>query len=300
MVVYNCNICKKNFYMKGDYVRHKNRKYPCTKIGSNDYDNCNKLSKNNVKTEKTRETDRETTGKSTIECTDCGKTFARRYNLTVHKKMYCKQATKVEDNDTIRSLKQENVEIREQHVEIIEQLLEFKKAFEELSTNANYDQSNNTTTSNSHNTNNIMINNYGSEDLSYITDADYKRILGRGFKSVYNLVKYIHFNEKKPENHNLYISNQRSGLADVLENGKWMKKKKDNLLEELYYDKFSKLEGKFNDLQGTMDDTDKRKFSKFADQYDDDEVLEGTKDELGLMLYNSKDMPKKIIKRMVK
>ena len=31
MVLYKCDICDKEFKLRGDFKRHKNRKFPCTK-----------------------------------------------------------------------------------------------------------------------------------------------------------------------------------------------------------------------------------------------------------------------------
>ena len=414
MVVYNCNICDKKFYKKGDYARHLNRKYPCDKIDSNNNANgknmsfFSKMDKNLSKMENDDHPSYtypfgnvenvENNADKVHKCAFCQTVYSTKGNLQKHKKN-CKtkiikgEKTKRDkvkkngiennekneelsnfstldknlsifekDNQTVCSLSTNNDEkckkngrknhkcpfcktiystkgnlkkhIKKCKVELIKQTLkdkndnnnkdgtenrgsvyllkqeieELKKLCENLvqnkdsipgntTTNTNTNTVTNTDSNNTSNTNNIVINNFGSEDLSYITEGDYKRILGTGFKSVYYLVKYIHFNEKKPENHNIYISNQRSGLADVLESGKWMKKKKDAFLEELYYDKFTKLESKFGDLQNSLDETDRKKFAKFSDQYDGDEILARTKEEIGLLMYNNKDMPKKLIKR---
>ena len=324
MVLYDCSNCGKKFHQNSNYISHKNRKYSCLKEDSNNYDNNNKNNKHgsvdhcdqkNDQTDHFDHLKNATTNHSsgthptqsndqndqaakntsnTILCTYCNKNFSNASNARRHKKN-CKSSTFAGNNSSL-------------------ELEEFKKLFEKLVNSQNFSPGNavsdshnttttatttatNTTTANTdsnNTTNNVVnINNYGSEDLSYITETDYENIIGAGFKSVYYLVKYIHFNEKKPENHNIYISNQRSGMADVFEGGKWMKKKTDAFLEELYYEKFTKLEDKFNDLQNGMDPTDKRKFGKFSDQYDDDVVLERTKKEIGLMLYNNRDMPQK-------
>jgi len=45
MVEYICNKCEKNFTLKGDYVRHINRKYPCDAHSHNACDNCQKIFK---------------------------------------------------------------------------------------------------------------------------------------------------------------------------------------------------------------------------------------------------------------
>jgi hypothetical protein len=49
----------------------------------------------------------------------------------------------------------------------------------------------------------------------YSKEGNYKRILNKGFKSIQEYVNCIHFNSKKPENHNVYISNLRDNYILV-------------------------------------------------------------------------------------
>ena len=41
------------------------------------------------------------------------------------------------------------------------------------------------------------------------------------------LIKRIHFNPEKPENHNIYISNLTNKYINILEDGKWVIKDKE-------------------------------------------------------------------------
>ena len=64
---------------------------------------------------------------------------------------------------------------------------------------------NTTNVNNVNNIHNIQIIGYGKEDLSYLPDNKVKYFLDRGFNSVPTLLQYVHFNEKNPSNHNLYM-----------------------------------------------------------------------------------------------
>ena len=75
---------------------------------------------------------------------------------------------------------------------------------------------NNTITniSNINNTNNTLTfifapHAFGKEDLSFIDNISSKKILNKGFKSIQEFVKIIHFNKDKPEYHNVYMPNWR-------------------------------------------------------------------------------------------
>ena len=75
---------------------------------------------------------------------------------------------------------------------------------------------NNTITNinNINNTNNTLTfifapHAFGKEDLSFIDNISSKKILNKGFKSIQEFVKIIHFNKNKPEYHNVYMPNWR-------------------------------------------------------------------------------------------
>ena len=58
---------------------------------------------------------------------------------------------------------------------------------------------------------NIKLVAYKETDMSHLTEQDYLYCLNRSNMCIPNLIKKIHFNPKKPENHNVFISNLKSG-----------------------------------------------------------------------------------------
>ena len=95
-------------------------------------------------------------------------------------------------------------------------------------------------TSNSHNTTNNMtnniinINNYGDENTKYIT-SDYilKLLKNRPAKAIPELIKYTHFNDAHPENHNIKITNKKEPYIKVRKNDKWELQDKDATITDL-------------------------------------------------------------------
>ena len=53
--------------------------------------------------------------------------------------------------------------------------------------------------------NNIILNNYGNEDLSHITDKLKTELLKIPFCAIPKMIEAIHFNDEKPENKNIVI-----------------------------------------------------------------------------------------------
>ena len=97
--------------------------------------------------------------------------------------------------------------------------------------NTNITNSNNTT---NNMTNNIIIHNYGDEDIKYIT-GDYilKLLKNRPAKTIPELIKYTHFNDDHPENQNIKITNKKDPYIKVRKNNKWELQDKDETITDL-------------------------------------------------------------------
>jgi hypothetical protein len=102
--------------------------------------------------------------------------------------------------------------------------------------NMNINTQNNITTQNN-NTQNITINNYGSERLDYL---DYDKML-EIFKTAYNipsiLTKHVHFNKDFPENCNIEPAENDKNYSLVKMNDEYIFKNLNNLIHELIKDK---------------------------------------------------------------
>ena len=136
--------------------------------------------------------------------------------------------------------------------------------------------------------NEIKIIAYGKEDLSHILEKDYKMILNKGFKSVPALMESIHFNKNKPENHNIYISNMRDNHVLIYDGNEWQLKERDDLLQEIVYNKSDILNKKFDELVDQLDEFTIRKFNRFLDKKDDDAIINSIKKDLKLLMYNKR------------
>ena len=148
-------------------------------------------------------------------------------------------------------------------------------------------------TNNTINNINVKVLAFKNEDLSHLTDATYLKILDRGFKSVQNLVEYIHFNKTKPENNNMYISNMRDKHIIVFDGEDWQLRHREDILKDLIDDKTAMLSCKFDELEEKISEPTKRKFERFIDNSDGNETISNMKNDLQLILYNNRKMPQK-------
>ena len=80
---------------------------------------------------------------------------------------------------------------------------------------------------------NIKILAYKNTDLSHLTDKDYMFCLNRSNMCIPQLIKRIHFNPQKPENHNVYISNIKNKYVMIYDGYKWNLDNQDDTIEDL-------------------------------------------------------------------
>jgi hypothetical protein len=173
---------------------------------------------NNYKTQKTKDRHVCKSNDLNINCQYCSKSFTRLIYKNKHE-------PKCNMNPNIHLLKQTNTMIENKNPII---------------TNVNI-------TNNINNTNNInqtMINtnnpnNYGYENLDYITDEQLVEMISKRGDGVIKMILLKHFNKLHPENHNVIINGDK---CTVYKNDKWKKINRDALVTDLYYDGINSID----------------------------------------------------------
>ena len=235
-----------------------------------------------------------------LQCNYCQKTFSRKDNLIRHLDGRCRTKTETENQkETIyQTLMKQYDEFKRENRERFDEL---EKKNRELLEEITRMRSENKVQNHTHTTNNTMNvqqNNinirvlaFNKEDTSTITDDVYTQILAKGFKSIEMFVERLHFDRNKPENHNIYISNIRDKYALVYDGSEWRLKERDGVLQQMIYDKSDILSGKFDELAHRLDDATINKFNRFLEKKDEDHVIGKIKNEIKLLLYNSRRIP---------
>jgi hypothetical protein len=217
-------------------------------------------------------------------CEFCDKTYTTKSNLNRHLK-----ACKSKQNSEI----EQRIDNMERKIEKLE--IENKQLVVQ----------NNVT--NINNTINIVA--YGKEDISRLTNKDFRAIMRRGMLSVPELVKRIHFDEKCPENHNVYISNLRGKYGQIHDDNKWRLVDIKELLQQVFGDHYDILITKFKELMGIdfLDDITVEKFRTFLNSVNSDReqdiedeqvsqsnrYVEMVKEDLKKILYENRDVVEK-------
>ena len=235
-----------------------------------------------------------------IKCQFCERVYSNRSNLNKHLKK-CKEKQK---DDTVRESMEELVKLlNEKDKQLKEELGKKDKQIEELVKKAGLSTTNNNTNNITNNIqNNIKLLNYKETDTSHLTENDYVRCLEHYNFCVPHLIRKIHFNPKKPENHNIYISNLKNSYVMVYMNNKWKVKNRDETISRVIDDKQIILEKKIQEWveSGIQYPKVMAKFSRYLEKREENDVINAIKEDIKLMLYNNRNMIIENNKRLIK
>jgi hypothetical protein len=232
------------------------------------------------------------TSENTFKCSYCQSTFSNNSNVNRHLKRFCKIK---KNQDTEKEIIYNTLlkELDEQKIQV-KKLKDLLKDTTIQNTNINTSNTVNTINKNTVNTvtnntiNNITINSFGKEDISYITDKEYREIFYSSSKSVPKLISKIHFNRKYPENSNIYISNLKDSYIMVYDGKTWNMSMKTDTIDQIFDSKIIHLDGIFENQLTKLDSTVKKRFRRFQDNLEHSKIENDIKQELKLLLYNSR------------
>tara|TARA_B100001971_G_scaffold127016_1_gene117023 strand:+ start:516 stop:1490 length:975 start_codon:yes stop_codon:yes gene_type:complete len=289
-----CNRCEKDFRQRWRLDRHLKRKKLCPKLDKQqktpeEHKNNNSNTIRTQKTQKQHNLIEFNTINDLHSCDYCYRDFKRKWALNRHLKT-CK-IKKEKDKEQKEQEKQEKQ--KDEEIQFLKRKVELYEKIHEAKAKANSITNNNNTNTNCHNTNmtnsnntvNITVNDYGQENVNYLKDSKYKRIinkiLGNGMLGLQQYIKYKYCNPEAPENLTIKYTNQRSNKLKVREDNSWKTRDKNEVMNELY-DRDNNVEEvlgvyeHLNDLQEVeeMDNNQEEFVSKIASFYDTDDEEE--------------------------
>lgn len=282
----------KEFLLKGDWIRHLNRKFPC-------------------KVSPIVATETAVIGEILHEntCIFCKKSFWSKFNLTRHLDGRCKTKKEKEITDILSKMEQLEKQVvsisnLKQEVSDIKKSLKAPINANPATINNNSHNITNNITNNTQNIqqniqqNIIQINPFGKEKFD-LTDKQLKRFLRKCYNSVPELINYKHFNEDDSElqsNCNVYIPNVKGTHAKVFTGDRWEIREVSDVIHQLFEDNNDYLIDQFKEKEEELDEMTKRKFSKYLSKQDDKKVIIGVKRNIKQNLYNKKHIPMSINK----
>jgi hypothetical protein len=204
-----------------------------------------------------------------------------------------KESLKAEIEYMKEIMKKESKDKEENHEKQIKELsLKIKKLESKDSTgNITAKNSNINTGTINNTTNNIIIVGHGKEDMTKIDSADILKVLKNGYNSTIHLTEAVHFNPKYPEFQNVYISNMKDKYAMMYNGKKWMLVTKEVLIDKIYNNKRNYIEENLDKFVESLSKPSVNALKRWLDTDEDNPRITQIKNDIKLLLYNSRDMP---------
>ena len=197
-------------------------------------------------------------------CEFCNKGYTRIDSLNRHKNNYCKEKKNI--SNQIELLMKKMIYMDEKINNLTNENKELKNQIKNNKPNVNRGTINN---AQNQLNNNVIINNFGSENIDYITDKIFYKLLNTPINAIPKLLELKHFHPKQPENHNVKITNLHDKYAKIYKDKKWLTKNKKEVIDDI----IDYCMADFDDFKGNKE-ADltpilKNNFKKLEEEYDE-------------------------------
>ena len=219
-----------------------------------------------------------------FKCEYCNSTFKHKNSYYRHRKHDC-EVKKLEDQ-----LKNQEIIIKEKD-ELILKLQQKDKLKNKIDGDHNIIGNENKVV-------NIHINNCGNEDTSKISQQEWIKLAKQYYNIITSLVDKIHIQEES--NRNVYIKDDKSNKALRLDKDKWTIMKKDELLNDLFYNQLDRVTDILDDHKEIL--SKELTNDKYGNVYNKlnfikediaENKIKNNKDDIELLLLNHKELIKK-------
>jgi hypothetical protein len=225
------------------------------------------------------------------ECKYCQKVFNRPYHMKRHENV-CKHKKDSHDssiqNEMFDFFKEQMAEMKEAHQKDKEAWAKEKNEMRHEIGNL-LDRVGNVTNTINIKEQNIILNNYGHENLDYISRNYMNNLFKIPFGALPKLLTHIHFNPKHPENHNIKITNKKLPYASVWEGNKWTVKDKKQVIDHMVDKGYTLIDDQFTTEENELDEYQRKKYKNFRNQFDsqDKKLQKNLRKETEIMVLNN-------------
>jgi hypothetical protein len=230
----------------------------------------------------------ETNDKTSLICDSCEGHFANKFCLNRHTKYNCKG-------------KKNLIGTRQIHVdsEKVTEDMPIVNVSDSSIINSNVNSNNtitNVTNSNNIANNNIIMVNFGEENMENISLKDLLAIYRRGYNAVPALVELVHFKLENSGCNNVFVSDVKSKYGHIFRNGHFEKINKKALLDALYETKKNFIMGKMDLVLKHLNDKEQKPFQRWKNSdknkfENEKEKKDAVYEDLLLILYNKRHIP---------
>ena len=224
-----------------------------------------------------------------FQCHYCLKTFKYKQGMYRHIKYTCKKNKDEDFKELARLLNEKDKQIEKKDKQIEKMQLTMQKQIDKLTQKLQIQNVVHGDVNNQNNIYNIQLLNHKDTDYSHLTPKDYMRCIRDCNHCVKSLIEKVHFNEIKPENMNIYISNIKGNYAMIYNGNQWQIVNKKEQIDDLYEYNEVVLETWYDDYKEQYPEIIKS-FQRYLKNKDENDVINDVKKEILFMLYNNRKM----------
>jgi len=289
---YRCDRCLYTTTIKYNYLLHLRKKNICfSDKGDNTIDIFYLYDKYNIPIDENKiqpiwKEYRETKNinlisKNGYQCPYCNSTFTRQCSLLRH------QNKCLDQNKLLNEL--------EKHKQIVKDLTDnidtiVTNKVQQI-VNINSIDINNNTINNMNQS--IVINSFGNEDISYISNDKLKKLALNIPNGIHQLAAYSHFCPHHPENKNIKIEDKNDEMIKIWKDNKWVYRKRNKVLEDLILNKYEILNDKLDEMKSNNELTETKigLLDIIKDRYaDDDDYFHNIMKNMEIVILNNSDI----------
>ena len=117
----------------------------------------------------------------------------------------------------------------------------------------------------------FIINSFGNEKIDYINEDFVQNSLKQPKRAINSIIRQIHFNPGRPENHNVQIKNKKLPYISVFTNNGWELDDKKKVINQMICKSYCLLENVYDDKQDLLEASTRRVFNTFQKKFDEDD-----------------------------
>ena len=276
---YKCNNCNNIFVSKQSLEKHINKKIKCDTVTDYKCNKCNKYFKQKKNLLQHQEKD---------SCIQIEVITIETPSMTndMRNILTC-DCTIDEKAELIKTLNDNLDIVRIKNIININIPLETKIS---LFVNAKKTVTtiNNTNSNNITNNNHILINNFGNENVDYITNKALTRLIKNNYSEelLLKISDEIYLNEKHPENQTIKIDNLNNKFCKVKEKNKWITTTKDAALKKIFDRVFEIVINCIDETKDVITEEKINIINGYIEKDFEDEIIVEAVKKLALNIYN--------------
>ena len=89
-------------------------------------------------------------------------------------------------------------------------------------------------------------------------------------RAINSIIRQIHFNPGRPENHNVKITNKKMPYISVFKNNSWEYDDKKKVIDQMISKSYCLMENVYDDKQDSLEASTKRLYNTFQKKFDED------------------------------